>query len=188
MGRWGTSGRGTSRPWTSCAAETEKKAEEKIRKEGKGQEVSSSYAFAAYTSVAVFAVAREMFTFCVFPNINPDGSISGYLRTDADDQNLNREWYSYSAPPSMGGGDGAGYGAGATYNAPMSRRSAEVLRLLRAMDRGGCDTFLDFHDNEALPFNFLAGSEGMPVWGRRLEALHGGERSSFSSLDSRFSS
>ena len=66
------------------------KAEEKIRKEGKAQEVSWSYAFAAYTSVAVFTVARELFTFCVFPNINPDGSISGYLRTDAAVQNLNR--------------------------------------------------------------------------------------------------
>ena len=36
-------------------AETEKKAEAKIRKEGKAQEASSSYVFAAYTSVAVFA-------------------------------------------------------------------------------------------------------------------------------------
>ena len=94
-----------------------------------------SYAFAAYASVAVFAVARELFTFCVFPNMNPDGSISGYLRTDAAGQNLNREWCPCSAPPSMGGGDGAGNGAGATYNAPMSGRSAEVIRLLRAMDR-----------------------------------------------------
>ena len=150
--------------------------------------MSSSYAFAAYTSVAVFAVARELFTFCVFPNMNPDGSISGYLRTDAAGQNLNREWCSYSAPPSMGGGDGAGNGAGATYNAPMSGRSAEVLRILLAMHRGRCDAFLHVHDNEALPFNFLAGSEGMPVWGRRMDALHRGGQLLFSSLDSRFSS
>ena len=87
----------------------------------------------------------------------------------------------------MGGGDGAGNGAGATYNTLMSGRSAEVIRPPRAMDRGGCNTFLDVHDNKALLFNFLAGSEGMPVWGRRLEALHGGERSSFLSLDLRFS-
>ena len=87
---WETSG------WTSCrgtnrAAETEKKAEEKIRKEGKAQEVSLSYAFAAYTYVAVFAVAREQFTFCVFPNINHNGSLSEYLRTDAAGQNLSCE-------------------------------------------------------------------------------------------------
>ena len=87
----------------------------------------------------------------------------------------------------MGSGDGAGSGAGAAYNAPMSVRFAEVLRLLCAMDQGECNAFLDVHDNEALPFNFLAGLEGMPVWGRRLEALHGGERSSFLSLDLRFS-
>ena len=75
-----------------------------------------------------------------------------------------------------------------------SRHSCEnlgessVSTFLRAMDRAGCDAFLNVHGDEALPFNFLAGSEGMLVWGRRLEALHGGERSLFSSLDSRFSS
>ena len=74
-----------------------------------------------------------------------------------------------------------------------SRHSRESLgespvsTFLRAMDQAECDALLDVHGNEALPFNFLAGSEGMPVWGRRLEALHGGERSSFLSLDSRFS-
>lgn len=50
-----------------------------------------------------------------------------------------------------------------------------MLRFLRAMERAGCDAFLDVHGNEALPFNFLAGSEGIPLWGRRLEALLGGE-------------
>jgi hypothetical protein len=40
------------------------------------------------------------------------------------------------------------------------------------MDQG-CDAFLDIHGDEALPFNFLAGSQGMPVWGKRLESLHG---------------
>ena len=105
----------------SRAAEREKKAEEKA------QEVSLSYSLVAYTSVAVFAVAMELFTFCVFPNINPDVSISGYMRTDAAGHNLNCEWCPYSAPPSMGGGDMAGNGAGATYNEPISGRSAEVM-------------------------------------------------------------
>ena len=45
----------------------------------------------------------------------------------------------------------------AWYNALMSGRSAEVIRLLHAMDRGRCDTFLNVHNNEALPFNFLVG-------------------------------
>ena len=73
-------------------AETEKKAEAKIWKEGKAQEASSSYVFAASTSVAVFAAERELFTFCVIPNINTDGSIRGYLWTNVAGQNLKREW------------------------------------------------------------------------------------------------
>ena len=59
----------------------------------------------------------------------------------------------------MGGGDGAGV----TYDAPTPGRFPKVLRFLRVIDRAGCNAFLDMHGNEALPFNFLAGSEGMPV-------------------------
>ena len=61
------------------------------------------------------------------------------------------------------------------YNAPAPGWSPKVLRFLCAMERAGWDAFLDVHGNEALPFNFLAGSEGIPLWGRRLEALLGGE-------------
>ena len=75
-----------------------------------------------------------------------------------------------------------------------SRHSRESLgespvsTFLCAMDRAGCDAFLDVHGDEALLFNVPVESEGMPVWGRRLEAFHGGERLLFLSLDSRFSS
>ena len=62
-----------------------------------------------------------------------------------------------------------------------------VSTFLCAMDQARCDAFLNVHSHEALPFNALAGSEGMPVWGRRLEALHGGEQLLFSSVDSCFS-
>ena len=41
------------------------------------------------------------------------------------------------------------------------------------MDRTGVDLFVDVHGDEALPFCFLAGSQGVPNWGPRLEALHG---------------
>ena len=88
----------------------------------------------------------------------------GHLRTNAAGQNLNREWCPSPAP---GGGEGV------MYDAPTVEKSPEVFSVLRAMDGTGCDVFLDVHGDEALPFNFLAGSEGMQVWGDRLRSLHG---------------
>ena len=41
------------------------------------------------------------------------------------------------------------------------------------MDRSKVDLFVDVHGDEALPFAFCAGGEGLPKWGKRLEALHG---------------
>jgi len=106
--------------------------------------------------------ARELFTFYIVPNINPDGSTNGYLRTNAAGSNLNREWCPslWSSTSEM-------------YEAPTLYRSPEVYYLLKHMDEAGCDAFLDIHGDEALPFNFLAGSQGMSVWGKRLESLHG---------------
>ena len=96
------------------------------------------------------------FTWHVVPNMNPDGATRGYLRTNAGGANLNREW----APT----GD---------YDAPTLARSPEVHHTLAAMDATGVDLFIDVHGDEALPFAFLAGSEGLPVWSARLKSLHG---------------
>ena len=38
--------------------------------------------------------ARELFTFYIVPNMCPDGSVRGYIRTNACGANLNREWCS----------------------------------------------------------------------------------------------
>jgi len=84
---------------------------------------------------------------CV-PNMNPDGSRRGHLRTNACGANLNREW----AEPSV-------------------ESSPEVFYARGEMDRTGCDLALDVHGDEALPHNFLAGGEGVPNWGPRLERL-----------------
>lgn len=111
--------------------------------------------------------ARELYTFHIVPNINPDGSSSGYLRTNAAGQNLNREWCPSPAPLTDDDAEAD------MYEAPTLERSPEVYHLLRHMDQTGCDAFLDIHGDEDLPFNFLAGSEGMTVWGKRLESLHG---------------
>jgi murein tripeptide amidase MpaA len=58
------------------------------------------------------AVAKELrsgATFYVVPNVNPDGSVRGHLRTNASGANLNREW----APTG-------------NYDAPTLARSPEV--------------------------------------------------------------
>jgi murein tripeptide amidase MpaA len=86
--------------------------------------------------------------FYVMPNSNPDGSIRGHLRTNAKGANLNREWAN-----------------------PTKDYSPEVYYLRQKMDEVGVDLFLDIHGDEEIPFNFLAGSEGIPSFGDRLREL-----------------
>ncbi len=80
----------------------------------------------------------ERAVFYVVPNMNPDGSFRGHLRTNAAGANLNREW----AEPTM-------------------ERSPEVLLVRNEMDKTGVDFCLDVHGDEALPYNFIAGSDGV---------------------------
>ncbi|KAL3817394.1 hypothetical protein ACHAXA_011023 [Cyclostephanos tholiformis] len=122
--------------------------------------------------------AREMYTFHVVPNVNPDGSALGYLRTNAVGSNLNREWCPSPAPPVVKD-DRAREGGIDMYEAPTLERSPEAYHVLREMDRTGVDAFLDVHGDEGLPFVFLAGSQGTSVWGKRLECLHGTFLSSY---------
>jgi murein tripeptide amidase MpaA len=82
---------------------------------------------------------REKATFHVVPNMNPDGSFRGHLRTNAVGVNLNREWH-----------------------APSAERSPEVLHIRNEMDRTGVDFAMDVHGDEAIAANFLAGFEGIP--------------------------
>ena len=77
--------------------------------------------------------------FYVVPNMNPDGSVRGNLRTNAAGANLNREW-----------------------NTPSMERSPEVLLVKNKMLETGCDLFLDVHGDEGLPYVFVAGSGAMP--------------------------
>ncbi|WP_438862540.1 M14 family metallopeptidase [Neptunicella sp.] len=84
----------------------------------------------------------------IVPNMNPDGSARGHLRTNANGANLNREWQS-----------------------PSQENSPEVLYVLNKMQQTGVDMFLDVHGDEALPYNFVAGSEGTPSYNARIETL-----------------
>lgn len=87
-------------------------------------------------------------TFYVVPNMNPDGSIRGHLRHNAIGANLNREWQS-----------------------PSMDRSPEVFLVREKMFEAGVDMFLDIHGDEAIPYNFVAGSEGIPSYDERLADL-----------------
>jgi murein tripeptide amidase MpaA len=75
----------------------------------------------------------------IVPNMNPDGSRRGHLRTNAAGVNLNREWH-----------------------APTPERSPEVHLVLERMKSTGVDFALDVHGDEAIPHNFIAGFEGIP--------------------------
>jgi len=72
----------------------------------------------------------------VVPNMNPDGSVRGNLRTNAAGANLNREWMT-----------------------PSLETSPEVYHVKKKIEQVGCDLFLDIHGDEGLPYVFVAGSE-----------------------------
>lgn len=72
----------------------------------------------------------------IVPNMNPDGSVRGNLRTNAAGANLNREWMN-----------------------PSLETSPEVYYVKNKILETGCDLFLDVHGDEALPYVFVAGSE-----------------------------
>lgn len=75
----------------------------------------------------------------VIPNMNPDGSFRGHLRTNAVGVNLNREWH-----------------------APTLERSPEVVCVRAAMEKTGVAFAMDVHGDESIPAVFLAGFEGIP--------------------------
>ncbi|KAF6262183.1 peptidase M14, carboxypeptidase A [Scenedesmus sp. NREL 46B-D3] len=84
----------------------------------------------------------------VMPNVNPDGTWRGHLRTNAAGVNLNRAWAK-----------------------PCKEDSPEVFHLLRVMEEKGVDMLVDVHGDEELPYCFIAGSEGIPGWSDRLKGL-----------------
>lgn len=90
------------------------------------------------------AVARallERAVVYVVPSMNPDGAVRGHLRCNARGVNLNRAWKD-----------------------PSASASPEVFYTRQRMHETGMDFFLDVHGDEALPYNFIAGAEGIPSW------------------------
>ena len=92
------------------------------------------------TDPVVQAILQKAAIYLV-PNMNPDGSRRGHLRTNAAGANLNREWHE-----------------------PTLARSPEVYHVLEKMKSTGLDFGLDVHGDEALPYNFIAGTEGISSW------------------------
>ncbi|RUO44111.1 hypothetical protein CWE15_02785 [Aliidiomarina taiwanensis] len=104
-------------------------------------------------------ISRELLeksVFYVVPNMNPDGSVRGHLRTNAAGVNLNREW----ATPSL-------------------EQSPEVFHVLNKMQEVGVDCFLDVHGDEAIPYNFVAGCEGIPSYDERHKNLEDAFRTAY---------
>lgn len=75
------------------------------------------------------------------PNMNPDGSKRGHLRTNAIGRNLNREWADAD-----------------------EKNSPEVFHVKTVMQEIGVDFLLDVHGDESLPYCFIAGAEGLANW------------------------
>jgi murein tripeptide amidase MpaA len=97
-------------------------------------------------------VAREVLKRAVFhvvPNMNPDGSRRGNLRTNGAGANLNREWQE-----------------------PSLERSPEVFLVRRKMEEAGVDFCLDVHGDETIPYNFLIGTSGIPSLMEAQTRLH----------------
>ena len=89
------------------------------------------------------ALTREILESCdlyLIPNMNPDGSQRGHLRTNAAGKNLNREWVN-----------------------PAMESAPEVFLAKQAMAATGVD-FMDIHGDESLPYCFIAGTEGLAGW------------------------
>jgi len=84
----------------------------------------------------------ERAVFYVVPNMNPDGSVRGNLRTNAAGANLNREWVE-----------------------PSLATSPEVYHVRQRMHQTGVDLFIDVHGDEVIPYNFISGCEMLPSIG-----------------------
>ena len=94
------------------------------------------------------AALLDKAVFYVIPNMNPDGSRRGHLRTNAAGANLNREWLE-----------------------PAMEKSPEVFLVRSHMHETGVDFCLDVHGDEALPYNFLAGMMGIPSLSEKQKEL-----------------
>ncbi|MBQ1837883.1 MAG: hypothetical protein II131_04970, partial [Neisseriaceae bacterium] len=98
----------------------------------------------------------DMATVFVVPNMNPDGTVRGNLRTNAAGANLNREWTN-----------------------PTKEKSPEVFWVREKMLATGVDIFLDIHGDESIPYVFVSGTEGVPNYSPKIAELENVFKTSF---------
>ena len=91
------------------------------------------------TSDPVATTLRQRANFYIVPNMNPDGSVRGNLRTNATGANLNREW-----------------------STPSLATSPEVFHVRQALHDAPPTMFFDAHGDEGIPYNFVSGCEMLP--------------------------
>jgi murein tripeptide amidase MpaA len=106
---------------------------------------------------------RQEAVFHIVPNMNPDGSKRGHLRTNAKGVNLNREW-----------------------NKASLEDSPEVYYLLERVKETGVDLHLDVHGDEALPYNFIAGGEGAPSFDAKGQDMLDGYKAALAAISPDF--
>jgi len=114
-------------------------------------------------SDAAAIALRRAATFHIIPNMNPDGSRHGNLRTNHMGANLNREW-----------------------GVATQKKSPEVLCTIAAMDENPPALCLDVHGDESLPYNFIAGAEGIPGYSNQQAANLDGFLESYKKASSDF--
>jgi len=92
-------------------------------------------------------VLLEQAVVYLVPNMCIDGGVRGHLRCNARGRNLNREW-----------------------REPSPEHSPEVYYVVERMKQIGVDFSLDVHGDEGLPYNFIAGPEGIASWNAERQA------------------
>ena len=97
------------------------------------------------------------------PNMCIDGSVRGHLRCNAHGRNLNREW-----------------------REPSPEASPEVYYVVERMKQTGVDFSLDVHGDEGLPYNFIAGPEGIAGWTAQRQAELDGFKQRLASISPDF--
>ena len=102
---------------------------------------------------------QQNVVFHLVPNMNPDGSYMGHLRTNAHGTNLNRAWLE-----------------------PTTQDSPEVYYVQQKMHNTGVDFFADIHGDENLPYNFLVGTQGIPSWTAELQTKFNNFQSTLAQL------
>lgn len=112
---------------------------------------------------AVSRLLLDKACFYIVPNMNPDGSARGHLRTNAAGANLNREWLT-----------------------PSLETSPEVYHVREKMLETGVDMFLDIHGDEAIPYNFVAGCEGIKSYDERHKNLEEAFKAAYASATPEF--